>query len=178
MQENMDHLRNNSDVVINSNKTSTDNNNFKNNETEVDVLTCNVNDNNNVSDKPDKVLSNRTSHTRFFQRLYGHLEDDVKNPSKEEKIKINDDIILKKRSQILVSPSESSELSSSSPEIMTSDQKNQRNFQNFPQNVVNYDIGLPHFPSTILPSHFGSIRPLIGLSPADANHHFAAFCEY
>lgn len=158
----MDQSRNISDSVINN----------KDSKNSIEV--CNPNDNNNISDKSDKVLHNKTSHTRFFQRLYGHLEDDEKNCPKKEENKVND-----KRSQILISPTNlSSELSSPSPDINESDSKAQKNLQNFPQSIVNYDIGLPHFSPTILPTHFGNMRPLFGLSPADANHHFAAFCKY
>lgn len=39
------------------------------------------------------------------------------------------------------------------------------------------EISINNYPSTIIPSHFGSIRLPIGF-PSDPHNHFAAFREY
>lgn len=131
---------------------------------------------NSKSDNCDKS-SNRTHHTRFFEKLYGNLDksDDKKDEICEEN---NLDFHQERR---VVSPSESSV---SSSEVYSNYESNMRSSSmNFPQShhhrttdihgVTNVNL----HQSPMFSNHFGSLRiPAFGFPP-DSHNHFAAFCK-
>lgn len=130
----------------------------------------------NKSDNCDKT-SNRTHHTRFFEKLYGNLD---KSDDKKDEI-ICEENNLDFHERQVASPSESSV---SSTEVYSSYENNLRN-----PSAVNFhhqsqhppDIhGIPHVnlhQSSMFSNHFGSLRiPAFGFPP-DTHNHFAAFCK-
>ena len=145
-----------------------------------------------ISDK----TTNRTHHTRFFEKLYGNLEksSDVKE---DESLKvINSNFQLNMPSEVIThgvlnSPSGSSGSSSENfhNDLSASRCENYFNFLSCFLGLKNLnspfrhlmfltsnEIGLNTFPTTILPSHFGALRLPIGFS-SDPHNHFAAFRE-
>lgn len=149
---------------------------------------CGNNLNSNNSDK----VNHRTHHTRFFEKLYGNLEKSTDEKSAIGNVKIcNYQVKLpveKIRPEIINSPSESS---GSSTEFFSNDMNIARwnwwlivqwsseiikyfSYRNPLFQSPNHDHGLNHFPGSILPSHFGSLRLPIGFT-SDPHNHFAAF---